>query len=93
MLPPRGNTAKGDQRLWVVNRVVRGGGTKLAELELLDFPTERFTATLDDLIVVAEFRDIIYPGLVSNGKVSHNGFRKPLANPRLNGLRSRLAPV
>jgi adenine-specific DNA-methyltransferase len=33
------------------------------------------TAALDDLVVVAEFRDPIYPGLVSTGKVERGGDR------------------
>jgi adenine-specific DNA-methyltransferase len=73
VLPPRGSTAKGDQRLWLVKQIVRDGGKKRAELELLDASAERSTALLDDLIVVAEFRDTIYPGLVSTGKVSRGG--------------------
>ena len=31
--------------------------------------TETQSVALDDLVVVAEFRDTIYPGLVSTGKV------------------------
>jgi adenine-specific DNA-methyltransferase len=43
-------------------------------LELLDGDaTERQTVPLADLIVVAEFRDTIYPGLVSTGKVERGG--------------------
>ena len=38
---------------------------------------ERQTASraVDDLVVVAEFRDPIYPGLVSTGKVERGGDR------------------
>lgn len=82
ILPPRGSTAKGDQRLWVVKKI--SANRKHADLELLDRPgpsaasasppepTET-TAPLADLTVVAEFRDVIYPGLVSTGKVSRGG--------------------
>mgnify|MGYP006143688111 CR=1 FL=1 len=38
---------------------------------------ETRTAPLDDLIVVAEFRDTIYPGLVSTGRVSRGGHGRP----------------
>ena len=34
---------------------------------------ETAEAALDDLVVVAEFRDPIYPGLVSTGKVERGG--------------------
>jgi adenine-specific DNA-methyltransferase len=73
VLPPRGSTAKGDQRLWLVKKIAKNGNKKLAELELLDASAEQSTALLDDLVVVAEFRDIIYPGLVSTGKDSRGG--------------------
>lgn len=35
--------------------------------------TETQSVALDDLVVVAEFRDTIYPGLVSTGKVERDG--------------------
>jgi len=76
VLPPRGSSTKGDQRLWLVKKIVKDGGRKLAELERLDAPAGQSTAPVDDLIVVAEFRDTIYPGLVSTGKVSR-GSDKP----------------
>jgi adenine-specific DNA-methyltransferase len=38
VLPPRGSTAKGDPRLWLVKKIIKKGSKKLAELELLDAP-------------------------------------------------------
>jgi len=38
-----------------------------------DARLETSTAALDDLVVVAEFRDPIYPGLVSTGKLERGG--------------------
>ena len=74
VLPQRGATAKGDQRLWQVARIVRTSEGKVAELELLDGPQRQTCAVaLDDLIVVAEFRDTLYPGLVSTGRVERGG--------------------
>ena len=73
VLPARGSSAKGDLRLWLVMKIVKSGDKKLAELEILDKSGEQSTAQLDDLVVVAEFRDTIYPGLVSTGKVSRGG--------------------
>lgn len=74
VLPERGSTAKGDPRLWLVTRIRKQGSSKVAELELLDAnERETRTAVLDDLVVVAEFRDTIYPGLVSTGKVERGG--------------------
>ena len=74
VLPERGLTAQGDQRLWLVDRIRKQGNGKVAELELLD-TGERQTQRIavDDLVVVAEFRDTIYPGLVSTGKVERGG--------------------
>jgi len=74
VLPPRGSTKKGDQRLWVVKRIQSDGHGKVAELELTDeTKPENHTVSVDDLIVIAEFKDTIYPGLVSTGKVSRGG--------------------
>lgn len=72
ILPKRGSTAKGDQRLWLVNAIHKS--KKTADVHLLDAANaETQTAALEDLIVVAEFRDTIYPGLVSTGTVSRGG--------------------
>src|ERR1019366_5423536 len=47
---------------------------KVAELELLgEAKAQTQTVALDDLVVVAEFRDTLYPGLVSTGKVQRGG--------------------
>lgn len=74
VLPARGSTAKGDPRLWQVMRIRKQGAGKVAELALLDAKErETCTAALDDLVVVAEFRDTIYPGLISTGKVERGG--------------------
>ena len=74
ILPPRGSTAKGDQRLWKVLKFETVDGNKTAHVELLDTPEpERQQVAVADLIVVAEFKDYIYPGLVSTGKVERGG--------------------
>lgn len=73
VLPPRGSTKKTDLQLWQVSRFIKKGKQKLAELARLDAPDEQTTAKLDDLIVVAEFRDIIYPGLAATGGVTRGG--------------------
>ena len=72
VLPERGSVKKGDQRLWQVKAIHKA--TKVADLELLDTAEpEMQSVPLADLIVVAEFRDTIYPGLVSTGKVTRGG--------------------
>ena len=72
VLPERGSVKKGDQRLWQVKAIHKA--TKVADLELLDTAEpEMQSVPLVDLIVVAEFRDTIYPGMVSTGKVTRGG--------------------
>lgn len=79
VLPPRGKaTKKPDERLWRVIGIDRSA--RAAKLELLDpsassegATREQRTAPLDDLVVVAQSRDPIYPGLVSTGKVERGG--------------------
>lgn len=74
VLPPRGSTKKGDPRLWQVKAIHKTAAGKVADLELLNAaaPQAQIVA-LDDLVVVAEFRDTIYPGLVSTGRVQRGG--------------------
>jgi len=72
VLPDRGSVKKGDQRLWQVKAIHKT--TKVADLELLGTAEpEMQSVPLADLIVVAEFRDTIYPGMVSTGKVTRGG--------------------
>ncbi len=72
VLPERGSAKKGDQRLWQVKAIHKA--TKVADLGQLDTAEpEMQSVPLVDLIVVAEFRDTIYPGMVSTGKVTRGG--------------------
>jgi adenine-specific DNA-methyltransferase len=73
VLPERGSTKKGDPRLWVVRKIIKERGSKFAELESLDGEPSKTKVALDDIVVVAEFRDTIYPGLVNTGNVSRGG--------------------
>ena len=70
VLPIRGSSERGDKRLWKVVSVLN----KKAELIALDSsePTVQ-TVALNNLIVVAEFQDVIYPGLKSTGKIKQGG--------------------
>lgn len=73
VVPSRGSTERGDQRLWRVDSISDG---------VADVSTprgeERETRSVpvDDLILVAEFRDRIYPGLRADGTVER-GADKP----------------
>ena len=74
LLPPRGETPKAENHvMWVVVSIDRPAGTATVNRE--DARGELHTAdvALDDLVVAAEFRDPIYPGLVSTGKVERGG--------------------
>lgn len=72
ILPARGSTIKGDPRLWRVEAIK--DGTATLYLDDVDQP-ELDARPLADLVVVAEFRDTIYPGLVSTGRVDRGGDR------------------
>jgi len=74
ILPDRGSTKRGDQRLWLVKAIEKSKSKEVAKLELLGTDeTERCSVAVADLVVVAEFRDLIYPGLISTGKVERGG--------------------
>lgn len=80
ILPLRGQMPKkSDEMLWRVSGIDRSAGS--ASMEPLSstgadndkVQIEPATASLADLVVVAEFRDPIYPGLVATGSVSRGG--------------------
>lgn len=75
ILPPRGSKARAeDERLWRVLAIAKDiDGVRTASLELTGNEDEKSDALVDDLVVIAEFRDPIYPGLVSTGKVERGG--------------------
>ncbi|MEV7396712.1 DNA methyltransferase [Aeromicrobium sp. NPDC092404] len=74
ILPERGQMPKtADERLFKVITTYPEGGERWADVEALDDPNESWSVVVDDLVVVAEFRDPIYPGLVSTGKVERGG--------------------
>lgn len=72
VLPPRRSTKRADQRLWRVLRTEAAGAGRSAHIVLLDGDEAQIVA-LDDLVVVAEFRDPIYPGLRSTGRIERGG--------------------
>lgn len=74
VLPPRGEVKQGDQRLWRVDRVERVDGTRVAHLSEFEAEQpEQHSVLVEDVVVVAEFRDRIYPGLVETGRVERGG--------------------
>ena len=85
ILPTRGQAStKADEKLWRVIAIDRSEATATVKPLLTKSPVSRETtyeelttrtATLVDLVVVAEFRDPIYPGLLSTGKVERGDDR------------------
>jgi adenine-specific DNA-methyltransferase len=74
VLPPRGSTENGDQRLWLVEKLRSSGDSKIVDLRLIGAASvETCSAAFEDVVVVAEFKDTMYPGLVSTGKVERGG--------------------
>lgn len=74
ILPPRGTTARREPGLWRVVAIKGRGDAKTAQVARIDGDEpETREAPIADLVVVAEFRDYIYPGLRSTGKVERGG--------------------
>ena len=77
-LPERGEKPSSvDRRLWRVDRIRRTDEGRVAALVGQDTEAKHQIArrAVDDLVVIAEFHDPIYPGLVSTGKVARGGDR------------------
>lgn len=74
VLPPRGQMPKKEnERLFKVREIATTDDGRVATIEALDDADATDEVALEDLVVVAEFRDPIYPGLVSTGKVERGG--------------------
>nr|WP_283251514.1 DNA methyltransferase [Aeromicrobium duanguangcaii] len=74
ILPERGQSPKKEnERLFLVTRAYSEDGERRADVVAVDDPNDERTVVVEDLVVVAEFRDPIYPGLVSTGKVERGG--------------------
>jgi len=79
VLPPRGSMPKAENSvMWVVESIDRSADEPIATIVphasrqgQTDAASQ--TVPLTELVVVAEFRDPIYPGLVSTGKVERGG--------------------
>ncbi|AVL97577.1 MULTISPECIES: site-specific DNA-methyltransferase [unclassified Microbacterium] len=70
VLPPRGVTGHGDQRIWTVD----GINGETADISTPNgAKIEAASVALDDLVLVAEFRDRIYPGLRPDGTIERGG--------------------
>lgn len=73
-LSPRGEKLKNDPRIWVVKKLSKVKNKKTALIEIIEHKQIISEEVLvDDLVVVVEFRDYLYPGLISTGKVERGG--------------------
>ena len=73
ILSPRGELPRKENgRIWIVDSMSTEK-KKIANLIAQDDPDHASEIAIEDLVVVAEFRDPIYPGLVSTGKVERGG--------------------
>ena len=61
------------ETVWKVVRTRRGDGRRMADLVRLSGDGDAREAHVADLVVVADFRDDIYPGLTSTGKIERGG--------------------
>lgn len=75
ILPPRGSKKAGDKTLWTVTQIDRKAevGAKAVVVETTPAkgaePEVRSDVLVEDLVVVAQHDDVIYPGLVQTGEV------------------------
>ena len=76
-LPERGEKPNSvDRRLWRVGGIRRTDEGRVADLvqqQAASAENQTASRAVDDLVVVAEFRDPIYPGLASTGKIERGG--------------------
>jgi adenine-specific DNA-methyltransferase len=82
-IPPRGETTVESKATWVVTKISGRKGKRVASL--LDPQTKTTTErVIEDLVYVADFRDPIYPGLKSTGKVERAATSRsmPSSTPR-----------
>lgn len=75
---PRGSSGPVDERLWVVSQISKSGKrltTKLRSVDNSDLKTIK--VDVEDLVVVAEFRDYLYPGLETTETLECSEVQKP----------------
>lgn len=68
VLPPRGSTKKPDNKIWIVQKIEKAEDKAHLTHQTNDGVEEK-KVSLDNVRVIADIHDPIYPGLVSTGKV------------------------
>lgn len=73
-LPERGKSpTKENEKLYRVSDIYTDDGERWADITAVDDPDDSWSVLVEELVVVAEFRDPIYPGLVSTGRIERGG--------------------
>lgn len=73
-LPERGQQpTMENEKLYRVTNIYTEDGERWSNIVALDDPEDEWSVLVGELVVVAEFRDPIYPGLISTGKVEQGG--------------------
>ena len=73
VLPERGTKSKGNPQLWLVKEIKKRKTELSAVLDLVgNEKNEKIEININDLVVIAEFQDYIYPGLIGTGKVERD---------------------
>ena len=72
VLPPRGSTKKPDNKIWIVQKIEKAEDKAHLTHQTNDGVEEK-KVSLDNVRVIADIHDPIYPGLVSTGKVERGG--------------------
>ena len=72
-IPPRGETTVESDDTWIVQSFTGRGTSRVAHLRHSKQEDVTAEQLVDDLVFAADFRDPIYPGLVSTGKVERGG--------------------
>lgn len=73
-LPERGQLpTKDNEKLYRVTSIYTEDGERWSDIVALDDPKDEWSVLVSELVVVAEFRDPIYPGLISTGRVARGG--------------------
>jgi len=70
ILNEKGKLTESNSQIWLVKNILSKDGNKIAVLESIGLDeVKKIECLIDNLVCIIEFRDKIYPGLISTGKV------------------------
>jgi len=74
VLPRKATLKKNDPQIWIVKNILNKNDQKFALIESIGLDeVKQCECPVDDLICVIQFRDKVYPGLISTGKIENDG--------------------